>query len=196
MNLEQFKYLISIAQTHSMHTSAEQLFVSQQNISKQLKKLESELGIKLFNYAAGKTTLTEEGQNVYRSAIVIINEVNKLKADYSAINHCLDGTITIYTSFSNTGYYNSFSKSFYNKFQNISQIWIEKPESELLHSMKNLQGINLCIMQSPTLIKSFPGYNCHYLGQTRLHVLLSKKNIYAKNKTISLEELTTNYDTT
>ena len=45
MTLTQIKYFIHSAKTCNFHQSAEELFVSQQGLSKQIQALEKELGL-------------------------------------------------------------------------------------------------------------------------------------------------------
>lgn len=49
MNIEQLQYICMVAQTHSITTAAEQLYVTQQTISKAINKLETELEVRLLN---------------------------------------------------------------------------------------------------------------------------------------------------
>ena len=48
MLLKQMKYFITIVDCHSFTEAAEQCFISQSAISQQIKALEKELGIRLF----------------------------------------------------------------------------------------------------------------------------------------------------
>ena len=48
MLLKQMKYFITVVDCHSFTEAAEQCFISQSAISQQIKSLEKELGIRLF----------------------------------------------------------------------------------------------------------------------------------------------------
>ncbi|MBQ1188217.1 MAG: LysR family transcriptional regulator, partial [Peptococcaceae bacterium] len=43
MNIDQLKYLVDLAKTSSMNTTAKRMFISQQAISESMKRLEKEL---------------------------------------------------------------------------------------------------------------------------------------------------------
>ncbi len=60
--LQQLRIVKAIATEKSFKSAAERLFVSQPSLSKQIKTLEYELGINLFNRTNRKVTLTEAGQ--------------------------------------------------------------------------------------------------------------------------------------
>lgn len=62
MTLKQLKYFITIAETENLTKAAELLNISQPPLSYQLKLLEDELGIRLFERKARNLTITEEGE--------------------------------------------------------------------------------------------------------------------------------------
>jgi LysR family cys regulon transcriptional activator len=81
MTLKQLRYFIQTVDCGLNITAAsELLFTSQPGISKQLKLLESELGIKLF-LKKGKslTSLTDAGQEVYERAKRVLNDIDEIE---------------------------------------------------------------------------------------------------------------------
>lgn len=48
MNFDQLKYFLTIVKTGSFSEAADEMFISQSSMSKQIKALEHELGIDLF----------------------------------------------------------------------------------------------------------------------------------------------------
>ncbi|RXI77918.1 LysR family transcriptional regulator [Levilactobacillus suantsaii] len=65
MNSLQLKCLLSVGQTKSVTQTATQLYVSQSTVSKNLKRLETELGFKIIAVHAHQTDLTPEGHYLY-----------------------------------------------------------------------------------------------------------------------------------
>ncbi len=61
MDMEKIKAFLSLSETESFTKSAEQLFISQPALSKQIQTLEQELNIPLFNRTKKATTLTMYG---------------------------------------------------------------------------------------------------------------------------------------
>ncbi len=68
MNINQIHYFLAIVRTKSFSEAAYDLFISQSSISKQIKSLEEELGIKLFTRTSNQRVLTPAGQIFYRYA--------------------------------------------------------------------------------------------------------------------------------
>ena len=64
MTLTQIKYFIHSAKTCNFHQSADELFVSQQTLSKQIRALEKELDFSLFERKKKRLFLTEAGAHL------------------------------------------------------------------------------------------------------------------------------------
>lgn len=62
MTFEQLQYLITIAKYHNFTKAAKELYVTQPTISTQIRNLEKELGIELFERSTRNVKLTEKGQ--------------------------------------------------------------------------------------------------------------------------------------
>ncbi len=62
MNLIQIKYFLAVAECLNFTAAAARLFVSQQCVSKQVAKLEREIGVRLFERSTAKVALTDAGK--------------------------------------------------------------------------------------------------------------------------------------
>ena len=62
MNLIQIKYFLEVAECLNFTAAAARLFVSQQCVSKQVAKLEREIGVRLFERSTAKVALTDAGK--------------------------------------------------------------------------------------------------------------------------------------
>ena len=77
MELRVLKYFITVAQEQSFSKAAKVLNVSQPALSKQIKDLEDEYQITLFNRTTRTVSLTEEGRLFKEQAIEILNLVGR-----------------------------------------------------------------------------------------------------------------------
>ena len=66
MNITQVYYVLAVAKCRSFSAAAQELFVSQPALSKQIRSLEIELGYDLFSRASQGVTLTREGERFCR----------------------------------------------------------------------------------------------------------------------------------
>ena len=81
MTLQQLKYVITISKSGSMHTAADELFITQPNLSKAIKDLELEMGITIFNRTKG-VLLTDDGTKFLSYARQVVEQANLLEDIY------------------------------------------------------------------------------------------------------------------
>lgn len=87
MELLQLKYFKDAAELENFSKTAEKNMVPQPSISHAIKKLESELGVQLFDRSGGKIFLNENGRYFYRKASDILNTLSESKIHFSNINN-------------------------------------------------------------------------------------------------------------
>lgn len=80
MNLMQLKYVVEVAQTHSISKAAENLYMNQPNLSRAIKELEESLGVVLFNRSPKGITLTREGEEFLVYAQRILNQMEEVES--------------------------------------------------------------------------------------------------------------------
>ncbi len=76
MNLRDLKYLIAVAETRHFGKAAERCFVSQPTLSGQIKKLEDELGVMLFERTNRSVEITPTGEEILAHARLIIEQAD------------------------------------------------------------------------------------------------------------------------
>ena len=88
MNTHQLECFITLARTLNFSTAAEQLFLTQPTISHQIKSLENETGIRLFDRNSRSVSLTSAGRSFYIDAQDILNHMERsLNRAWNAANH-------------------------------------------------------------------------------------------------------------
>ena len=68
MNLKDLKYIIAVAETQHFGHAAERCFVSQPTLSGQIKKLEEELGVAIFERTNRSVVITPVGETIVQHA--------------------------------------------------------------------------------------------------------------------------------
>lgn len=76
------RYFVEMANEKNMSRAAEKLHVTQPTMSRQLKELEEELGVKLFQRTNYAIRLTDEGEIFLRRAKDILSLVDKTKQEF------------------------------------------------------------------------------------------------------------------
>ena len=98
MNLHYLWLFYNVAQHLSFSKAADELLLSQPTISMQIKKLESELGITLFDRFGRNIYLSREGQFVFGYAKKIFEMVRELEDEIAIQKGQITGNIHIGTS--------------------------------------------------------------------------------------------------
>lgn len=83
MELRELRYFLAVAQEESILKASESLFVSQPNLSRQMKHLEEEIGQPLFFRGSRKITLTEAGELLKKRAEEILDLYQKTETELS-----------------------------------------------------------------------------------------------------------------
>lgn len=89
------RYFVEMARVGNMSKAASNLHVTQPTMSRQLKELEDELKVKLFNRTNYSIKLTEAGTLFLNRARDILSLVDKTKAEFVSSNKSLDGNLYI-----------------------------------------------------------------------------------------------------
>ena len=123
MKLQQLHYIREVAK-HGLNVSAtaERLYTSQSGISKQIRMLEDELGLKIF-HRGGKhlTEVTQAGEVIIGLASEILEKVDKLKQVALEYTDEHKGTLSIATTHTQARYVlPSIVRQFRNKYPEVA----------------------------------------------------------------------------
>ncbi len=95
MEVRVLRYFLAIAREENMTRAAERLHVSQPSLSKEIKKLEDELGHELFIRTNKNMQLNDEGMLLRKRAEDIIAMVDKTAGEFSQLNNIIGGEVRI-----------------------------------------------------------------------------------------------------
>ena len=86
MTIEQLRCFLMVAKNLSFSQSAEELYLSQSSLSKNIKSLEEELAVKLFDRNTRMIRLTDAGRFLHLHATTIVEEYEKMRTGIVAFN--------------------------------------------------------------------------------------------------------------
>ncbi|MDB2705615.1 LysR substrate-binding domain-containing protein [Pseudomonadota bacterium] len=196
MNIRDLQYFLAVAELEHFGHAAEQCFVSQPTLSGQIKKLEEELGIKLFERTNRRVILTETGQQVSQSAKRILREVEAINDVAQSAQEPLTGKLRI-------GAFPTLATYIFPKLvtkvnislPNIRLILMEEKTADLLDKLKHGE-IDLALLALPINDDFFVSRKLFddefYLAVPKGHKLtesdtVDQKNLY-KYRLLLLEE--------
>ena len=84
MTIQQCKYILEIVKTGSFNEAAKQLFIAQSSLSMNVKSLEQELNIQIFERSKNGVCLTQEGAEFVKYAGRIVDEFEIASMRYSS----------------------------------------------------------------------------------------------------------------
>ncbi|MEZ0365982.1 LysR family transcriptional regulator [Mycobacterium sp. pUA109] len=95
MNLQQLRYVIALADVQSFTKAAESLFIVQSALSQQVRKLEDELGVQLFERTTRTVSLTSAGEALLPLFQQVLAGVDQIKIDAQAMSGVIAGRLTV-----------------------------------------------------------------------------------------------------
>ena len=194
MNINQIKYVLTVAGSSSMREASTKLFVSQPALSASIRELEDELGILIFERTNKGITLTDEGREFVEYAKKAVGQYEILEDRYLAGDSKKERFSV------STQHYNFAIRAFtsvirrYQPDRYIFSIHETKTREVLedVRSMKSEVGIISFSGTNENVIKKLiKEYRLSFtpLMCCETYVYVWKNHRFAKRKTISLEEL-------
>ena len=95
MELRELKYFLAVAKAESITKAAEALYVTQPNLSRQMKNLEAELGRQLFERGRRKITLTEAGKLLKKRAAEILELYGRTEQEIKSPDGTVAGDVRV-----------------------------------------------------------------------------------------------------
>jgi LysR family hydrogen peroxide-inducible transcriptional activator len=91
MTLIELKFVTAVAQERNFRRASEKCFVTQPALSLGIKKLEQELGVKIFERSRTEVSVTKIGKDIIEQAIIILEQAFNLKEMAKTGSNQLDG---------------------------------------------------------------------------------------------------------
>lgn len=194
MTLSQMRYVLAVAKTGSFRSAASSLFVSEANISKQIKALENELGIFIFNRQSNCSILTGDGQK-------IIPYFNELLANAAFIEENFSSKYKVDLKFSVSSQHYTFVAIAFSKLVNQFtkdkyhfSLYYEQTIDILRSVQSNRSELGVIIVNCEKIHnfeRLFKGYGLKFysLFQKKVRVFLSSKHPLAEKKTLMVKDL-------
>jgi DNA-binding transcriptional LysR family regulator len=97
MNLQQLEYFLQSARGGSFSAAADELHLAQPSVSEQVRRLEAELGVRLFQRVGRGLVLTEAGKTLQPRAEAVLDAVREARESVVAVRELRGGTASFGT---------------------------------------------------------------------------------------------------
>lgn len=182
MDMKQLRYFTTVAQLQNFSRAADLLHISQSSLSKQIARLEAELGVLLFDRNGKKIHLNPAGMRFYDYSNMVLREIKNTKDDIRYLVRSQDYRIRIGTA--------SISDSF---LQCMSEFSILHPETEFIINSRIEDEEHLNINDYDALIcpdeYKFEKLNGYYLFDEHFHFAVSSYDPLSEKPAFSVSML-------
>ncbi len=188
MELHQLRYFCAIVETGSFSRAAQRTNVSQPSLSQQIRKLEDELGTRLFDRLGRSVRLTEVGQVFLPHARAVLQELEAARSDVVERKASVSGAICIGVIPTIAPYFLPPILAAFSRKRPQARLSVVEEITPLLLERLRAGNVDVAIVALPLGVRgnefqSFP------LIVEKLFAVLPKQHALAKRRAISLGEL-------
>ncbi len=186
MELRQLKYFIKAKELLNFTEAAKVLNISQSTLSQQIKQLEDELGVLLFNRIGKRIILTEAAEMFSEYALQSIDKANQGLLLLKDLNNLNTGKITIGVIYSMRIPFAKTLIQFAKQYPNIKIQVVFGTTKDLLEKL-NLHHFDFVLTFYENVKHSHFKYQT--LLSSNMVLVTSKKSSLSKKSSISLKEV-------
>jgi LysR family transcriptional regulator, hydrogen peroxide-inducible genes activator len=186
MTLTQLEYIVALDNYKSFLSASDKSFITQPTLSMQIKKLEEELGVVLFDRTKQPIMPTEIGKLIIEQSKVALHEANKIKELVKEQSSELSGKLKIGIIPTLAPYLLPlFLKSFFKNYPKVTLVVEELITSRMVVQLQNHE-LDCGILVTPLPlqnIQSTPLFYEPFVGYA------SKTSKLAKKTTITMDDI-------
>jgi DNA-binding transcriptional LysR family regulator len=189
MELRHLRYFAAVAEERSFSRAADKLDMAQPPLSEQIKALEKELKVKLFDRSTHPIRLTDAGKTFLAEALAILAQVEQATKITQQVDRGFVGKLTL-------GIHNSFANShlpklvaqFHHQFPNVRLEFREVTVMQELELLQNHQ-LDVVFHRSATVYQDGINFNYLPLLKEDFVLVLPENHPLAAQSTVPLTAL-------
>ncbi len=186
MEIRELRYLYKISQCESFQQAAEDLFITQPSLTKAVKKMENDLGFRLFEKVGRKNQLTPAGKQVLKLAQPVLKSFdtfeNNLKNIHDTQRIIINfGVIPLYQTPFTSNFLYTFRKQYPNIQINIHELPEETIKQQLIDGDLDV-GMTENFLSSPYIL-TYSGF------EDEVAVAVGENNEFYHSKSLTFADL-------
>lgn len=186
MELRQLRYFVKAAETLNFSEAAKQLFITQSTLSQQIRQLENELDIQLFQRNSHEVALTEAGNELLPYAKETLYAAQTCKEHLRDLQQLLTGTLNIGVTYSFSPILTETVLTFMKQYPKVQLNIHYKTMTELMQMLVRRE-VDFVLAFKPT--RRYEQIESQILFDNHLSVIVRSGHKLARKTKVSLSEL-------
>lgn len=186
MQIHQLRYFCAVAKTRSFTRAAQLEKLAQPSLSQQVRKLEDELGTRLFDRLGRTVRLTRLGESFLPRAEDILRKVTSAKSEIHEMAGIEEGQLVIGAIPTIAPYFLALSlASFARQFPRVQVSVVEEATQDLLNRIRE-GSVDLALLALPVLANHCL---CQELFRERLYAVVPQHHRLASRTRLHLKQV-------
>lgn len=186
MELRQLRYFAKAAETLNFSEAAKALCITQSTLSQQIRQLETEIDIALFERNSHAVALTEAGEHLLPQAMAAINAADTCEAKINDLKMLKTGTLDIGVTYSFSPIITEPIIMFMKRYPNVKLNIYYKTVDELMEMLRKHQ-VDFVLAFKPMVVGT--DIEFHTLFDSSLSVIMREGHKLSGAESLSLDEL-------
>lgn len=186
MTLTELRYIVALSQSRHFGQAAEKCFVTQPTLSLAVKKLEDELGVKLFERKKNDLIVTDAGDRIVEQAKRVLAEAAQIPELARGVRNPLNGPLRLGAIPTVGPYLLPDLVPLLRKMAPAMPLIIEENLTEHLAGMLKAGRIDAAIIALPFTV---PGVRTWPLYEERFRVVVPSGHGWSRKKAVKPKEL-------
>lgn len=186
MNLKQISYFVELVNEANFTRAADKLYICQSALSKSIKQLEDELGVKLIDRSVYRFKLTHEGEIFYENGKKALENIDSEMSKLKDSINLIQGKVAVgIPPVLGTMYFSSVIYRYRNLFPDVD-LRIEEVGANTVKDMIDSGQVDIGVVIQPFRHKGFQVYPVVAAENV---LVVSKEHPFANRQSVSLKEL-------
>ena len=186
MELRQLRYFVRAAETLNFSEAAQSLYITQSTLSQQIRQLETELDIQLFQRNSHEVTLTEAGHELLPYAQETLYSADTCKEHIRDLQQLLTGTLNIGVTYSFSPILTETVLAFMKLYPKVKLNIFYKTMTELMQMLMRRE-VDFVLAFKPT--RRYEQIESHILFDNHLSAIVRSDHALTRQQKVTLGEL-------
>lgn len=186
MELRQLKYFVKVSELLNFSEAAKQLCITQSTLSQQIKQLEAELNVQLFQRDSHKVILTEAGEELFGPARKTLNDATSCIDRLHDLQQLQIGVLNVGVTYTFSPILTETVLTFMKSYPGI-RLNIHYKSMEELMDMLERHEVDFVLSFKPT--RHYDHIESHILFDNHLVVVTNEHHPLANSQKVTLSQL-------